>query len=935
MKPSTTLISRRVRRSCRLIALAAALCSALSAQSLDTHPVRLDGEGKLISWFTPQDQAFGHVAKLSANFIKNAMVGPINPANGLPMIYTHCEYDPDTFVGSPWPNHPAGRNSMLAESMRLYYQYSGDAAVLDAVTDLLDHQLAFGTTPATGYVWANVPYSTAAAGNATYGTDNLVEGVGVLEPDKIGELGYHGYLQFYKITGKTAYRDAAIACADSLAANIRPGSATVSPWPFRVRAQNGASLINNSGNLSDDYCAHLAGTLRLFDELIRLNLGNVAAYQTARTAAWNWLLAYPLGSTPNNWSNYFEDLPTGGNDPTGNNNQYSPGQTVRYLLDNRATIPGWQTKSATLIDWIETKFGGTDFDEPGTQYGAKVISEQEGYKFKMASHTSRFGAINALYAEATGDSAAKDKGFRSLNWATYMAREITLTSGPYAGTVVGSIIEGPREFIQNEYNWYSDGHGDYIRHFILGMGAFPEWAPAGENHLLRTTSVVKSITYATSSVTYTTYDAASTETLRISGGIQGVTAGGIALPLRTDLAAEGYTFSNGVLKIRHDSASDIVVTFDPALVAPNVSLSTTGTLLAPANITLTAVATDPGTVVKVEFFHGSDKLGEDTTAPYSFLWRNLPVGTYNVTAKATDDDGLTGTAAATLVIGTPAAAATLGSTSEGTATDFITDGSGAYINACRFTATANQRLTLIKARVGAITGTYQCALYSDNSGAPQTLLASTDRLTPTADGWQTFTLATPYDATTGTSYWLAIWSNDPAARVWADPTGTVRFALYPYATTWPNPISLTGGGTFTYSIYATGPGKTAFQQWKLNNALADTLGDQSDDDGDGLKLLVEYALGTDPATNDATPYSTAIDNDHLTLTYTKSKAATDVSVTAEVSADLATWSSAPADVDPQWQLVDGTTTQTITVRDQTSLSASTTKRFLRIKVFQP
>ncbi len=61
--------------------------------------------------------------------------------------------------------------------------------------------------------------------------------------------------------------------------------------------------------------------------------------------------------------------------------------------------------------------------------------------------------------------------------------------------------------------------------------------------------------------------------------------------------------------------------------------------------------------------------------------------------------------------------ATLGSTAEGTVTDFITDGSGTYINACRFT------------------GTYQCALYSDNFGALQTLLASTNRLTPTTDDW--------------------------------------------------------------------------------------------------------------------------------------------------------------------------------------------------------
>lgn len=86
---------------------------------LDTHTVQLDVQSKLLSWVTPQDKAYSSVAKLSADFIKAAMAGPIDPANGLPAIYTHSEYHPTTFVGSGWPNHPAGRNSMLADSMAM------------------------------------------------------------------------------------------------------------------------------------------------------------------------------------------------------------------------------------------------------------------------------------------------------------------------------------------------------------------------------------------------------------------------------------------------------------------------------------------------------------------------------------------------------------------------------------------------------------------------------------------------------------------------------------------------------------------------------------------------------------------------------------------------------------------------------------------------
>jgi hypothetical protein len=892
--------------------LAIYLASApLHTQNLDTHPVRLDGEGKLMSWVTPQDSAYGHVAKLSADFIKAAMVGPIDPANGLPTIYTHSEYHPTTFVGSGWPNHPAGRNSMLADSLTLYYAYSGDTGALDAVRALLDYQLsANGTTP-VNYVWAKVPWSASAASNPQYGTDNISEGVGNIEPDKFGELGDFGYLRFYKITGEAKYRDAAIACADALATHIRTGNTTQSPWPYRVNAQTGAVV--------EEYCAHIIAPIRLFDELIRLNLGNVAAYQAARATAWNWLMTYPIAN--NFWTKYFEDV--GIDDShSGNLNQYNPGQTVRYFLERPDLNPNWQTHSTNLINWIGTTFGGTDQGEPGLQYGARVISEQYAYKFKMASHTSRFAAICAMLAEKTGDLALKEKAFRSLNWCTYMAR------------TTGSVIEGPFEFAANQNNWFSDGHGDYIRHFILAMGAFPEWAPATESHILRSTSVVKSVTYSPTSITYSTFDPSSTETLRVAGGILNITANGVALAQRSDLNAEGYVIDgSGALRIRHNAATNIVINFDPALIPPSVSLSVSGTLVAPSNVTLNATASHPNGITKVEFFEGANLLGEDTTAPYEFVWRNVPVGSFAVRARATNTNSLTATTTGTVTIASPTAPTQFGNTSEGNTTDYITDGSGAYINACRFVASADQQLTVIKAKVDAITGKYQCAIYGDVGGNASALLRATNEVTPAANGWHTFTLTAPLQATNGTAYWLAIWSNDTNARVHADNGGTLKFAAYPYGA-WPNPVNLTGSGGFTYCIYATGPGKTAYQQWKQNNGLPELIDPNGDYDQDGLQLLAEYGLGTAPAASDIAPFAAVLDGSHLTLTYTKAKAATDITVRAEVSDDLANWSSAAADVAQQWQLLDGTTQQTITARDLTP-SPPATRRFMRVRVTNP
>ncbi|WP_343302720.1 PQQ-dependent sugar dehydrogenase [Chitinophaga niabensis] len=90
-----------------------------------------------------------------------------------------------------------------------------------------------------------------------------------------------------------------------------------------------------------------------------------------------------------------------------------------------------------------------------------------------------------------------------------------------------------------------------------------------------------------------------------------------------------------------------VITDAGGNISPAVSLTapTNGaSFTAPANITLTATATDSdGTVTKVEFFNGASKLGEDLDAPYSFAWNNVPAGTYSLTAKATDNAGGIGT----------------------------------------------------------------------------------------------------------------------------------------------------------------------------------------------------------------------------------------------------------------------------------------------------
>jgi len=76
---------------------------------------------------------------------------------------------------------------------------------------------------------------------------------------------------------------------------------------------------------------------------------------------------------------------------------------------------------------------------------------------------------------------------------------------------------------------------------------------------------------------------------------------------------------------------------------PIVSITTppeNATFAAPTDISLTASAYDfDGTISKVEFLEGTNKIGEVLSSPYRYTWTNPPPRNYTLTARATDNGG--------------------------------------------------------------------------------------------------------------------------------------------------------------------------------------------------------------------------------------------------------------------------------------------------------
>ncbi|MGA2448294.1 MAG: hypothetical protein ABTD50_06450 [Polyangiaceae bacterium] len=538
------------------IACVLAICMALagcarpaafgSGQRLMDHAIVLDADRRLLSW-SNADSPYAEVARLAADaFVTRFAV----QESGVETWLAWSRFDPESFEGVNWPHNPAGLYAMVMDSATLWYAFSGDHRLLDAALKGLDAALAHGTTPSS-WNWALVPYASADPGEIDYRGANdswcdscgRGDGTGVIEPDKVAELGF-AYLQGFEVMGDVRYRDGAVACADALATHVRSGDALRSPWPFRVHAETGV--------VREEYSSNVVAAIVLFDELGRLDLGDTGAYTSARGAALDWLLRVPLKNDA--WSGYFEDIEIQ-SDPAANPNQYSALRTARWLIAHPDEDPTWRADATHLLAWTAEQFGRDTETESGTQWGATVLSEQAADMAKMGSHTARFGATLALWFSATGDETAVERAARSLNWATYTCSDN------------GTVAVGPDA---NEGYWFSDGYGDYIRHFLVAMGAVPEWAPARENHILQSTSVVNRVDYGPGRIAWTTFDSDATETLRLTARPSRVSVGGVQLSQRTALDRQGFTVwpvaSGGfVVRVRHRSSGEVVVALSSPL----------------------------------------------------------------------------------------------------------------------------------------------------------------------------------------------------------------------------------------------------------------------------------------------------------------------------------------------------------------------------------
>jgi hypothetical protein len=510
------------------------------------HHIKTDKSGGIVPWYdNDPGRSYDHVINIVWNFWDTMR----HDLNGLPYYMNHQVWNPDF-------NDPRGiggdQFSMALSSWRLYYQYSGNERVKANMYFIADYYLTHSLSPAEAK-WPNLPFPyNSYIYSGSYNGD-MTAGIDILQPDKAGSFGLE-LLHLYKIGEKGLYLNAAVKIANSLASHIREGSSNYSPLPFKVNPYlDTIGLLSYqppTGTWKDTagYCSNWAPTMQLFLDLIDLKKGDTASYHLGFEKLLGWMKSVAMQE--NKWGPFFEDV-----------NEWSETQInamtfARFIMEHREYFPDWKNDVEKIIAWVHKQFNNDGWKK----YGVTVTNEQTVYPTPANSHSARQAADELLYVRLSGDSSMYQNAVRELNWATYMVN-----------------VNGCNRFPTDE-PWLTDGYGDYIRHYLRAMDAFPVLAPPGEDHILSTTSVIQQADYAGHlkkfiflnfdhmdsakvDLFYRTFDAAGTERIKLKKKPAAVLLE--SKPLPENKTGEGFEWkalkNGGLLIVRRSNGRKVIL----------------------------------------------------------------------------------------------------------------------------------------------------------------------------------------------------------------------------------------------------------------------------------------------------------------------------------------------------------------------------------------
>src|SRR5665213_220731 len=540
-----------------VIILGLILVLALEGQTAESqkqyfaHPAIEDSNGVIAPWYHGQNGQCDFRARIAAETLKRYPWVALDRAVGIAPEYAFnstWRIAPDGAITAPEMNDwkCGDRSQMCARDLFAwieYYRYSGDPAALAQMDVVANTLLDFNQTD-KNHPWPNFLISVPVKGKPYAKADPH----GWIQLDIVAEAGM-ALLRTYEVTGNKRLLATVKHWADVFVEkrNRAPGAP---PWPRYANPEEVRWRNSPTANLQT---GGLVYQLTMLDELIRLGYtGKKNDLVEARNAGRAYLrdTLLPAWSVNDTWGRNYWDWEDQAQAQT------TTDWVARYLMHNPNYFPNWTNDVRNILTLFLNHTSVNPESRADLYSGAWAFPES----WNCCGQSLLWGPMElamdfAQYGVQANSEWAWELARRQEILATYDAHE----TGVVEDNIDGGQIEAG--------GWLKSAHPSALEWVLRTMGWMPEqFGPSRENHIMRNSAVVNSVTYEKGNIGYSTFDAPenTVDVLRLSFEPDSITANGKTLTLSASLAANGYTVKtlpdgDCIVSIRHDGKKDIVV----------------------------------------------------------------------------------------------------------------------------------------------------------------------------------------------------------------------------------------------------------------------------------------------------------------------------------------------------------------------------------------
>ena len=566
-------------------------CGSTNLPSYYAHPAVQDSAGVLAPWYTGLNGQLDERLSIAVNVYKRyPWVDKPKAVMAAPdFIYnSHWSIKSDgTILIPPTTDWMCGdlcaRAWSIIKGLTAYYQYSGDPIAFIYIPRVVDYILDYGLTDANAD-WPLFPISTPTKGKA-YGK---CDPTGRNQLDLCAITGVE-VLRAYKLTGNPRYLQMAKHWGDVFADKCQFKNPDVAPWNRYVDPSvvGWSDLLTGTTSLIVDF----------LDELMLLGYtGKDDAILKARDAARRFLneKMLPAWYVNDTWARTYWDW----DDPMMCG---MVSMCADHFMKYPRAYPNWRNDLRNMLSLLWNR-NSADPASCGDVYSGVWAFPESSVCCKTSLSYNQYTAGPTLirYGVLADSEWAREIGRRIVIMATYDS----LPNGVVDDGLFGDQVATGE--------WSNLAHPWPLCQVLEAIAWLPQYfGPNRENHIVRSTSVVRQVLYEKGRIAYSTFDAPEgvQEVLRLSFRPLSVRADGKELKQAAQLKGRGYTaepLSNGdwISTVRHDGRKQILIEgSDPQQEADESAFALAGTW---------KIVSDPGAC------GGSFRTSEEPGAQLSF-----------------------------------------------------------------------------------------------------------------------------------------------------------------------------------------------------------------------------------------------------------------------------------------------------------------------------